>query len=77
MNRAFKKLILDQMTKLLILNYPVSKLSYNLILVVVDYLTVYRIFILFKKGLDTEQLTHIFYKIVVFSYNMLEGIRLD
>ena len=62
MDRAFKKLILDWITKLPILKDPASKLSYDSILVVVDYLTAYGIFIPFKEGLDAKQLAHTFHK---------------
>ena len=53
-NRAFKKLTLDWITKLPISKDPTSKLSYDSILVVVDYLTAYGIFIPFKEGLDAK-----------------------
>ena len=54
MDRAFKKLILDWITKLPISKDPTLKSSYDLILVVVDYLMAYKIFIPFKEGLDTK-----------------------
>ena len=74
MDRAFKKLTLDQITKLPISKDPVLKLSYDLILVVVDYLTAYRIFIPFKEGLDAKQLAHTFHKEVVSRHDILELI---
>ena len=69
--------MLDWITKLLISKDPASKLSYDLILIVVDYLTAYGIFILFKEGLDAKQLAHTFYKKVVSRYGILEELILN
>ena len=63
--------------KLPISKDPTSKSSYDSILVVVDYLTVYGIFILFKEGSDTKQLTHIFHKEVVSRHSIPEELILD
>ena len=76
-DRAFKKLTLDWITKLPISKDPTSKSSYDSILVVVDYLTAYRIFILFKEGSDTRQLTYTFHKKIMSRYNIPEELILD
>ena len=54
MDRIFEKFILNEIIKLPISKDPTSNVSYNLILIVVNYLIIYRIFILFKEGLDTK-----------------------
>ena len=69
--------MLDWIIKLPILKDPASKLSYDLILIVVDYLTAYRIFIPFKEGLDAKQLTYTFHKEVMCRYNILEELISD
>ena len=69
--------MLDWITKLPISKDPVSKLSYDSILVVVDYLTVYGIFIPFKEGLDAKQLTHTFHREVVSRHSILEELISD
>ena len=43
----------------------------------VDYLTVYKIFIPFKKGLDTKQLIYIFHNEVISRHNIPEELILD
>ena len=77
MDHTFKKLMLDWITKLPISKDPISKLSYDSILVVVDYLTAYGIFIPFKEGSDAKQLAHTFYKEVVSRYNILKELISD
>ena len=54
MDRTFKRFILNYIIKLPILKNAISNLSFNLILVVIDYLTVYKIFIVFKEELDAK-----------------------
>ena len=76
-DRAFKKLTLDWITKLPISKDPASKSSYDSILVVVDYLTAYGIFIPFKKGSDAKQLAHTFHKEVVSRHSMSEELISD
>ena len=76
-DRVFKKLTLDWITKLPISKDPASKTSYDSILVVVDYLTAYGIFIPFKEGLDAKQLAHTFHKEVVSRHNIPEELILD
>ena len=39
---------------------PTTKIKYNLIIIVVDRLTKYIYFILFKKTFDAEQLEYLF-----------------
>ena len=77
MDRAFKKFILDQIMKLPISKDPASKLSYDSILIVVDYLTAYGIFIPFKKGLDAKQLAYTFHKEVMSRHDILEELICD
>ena len=69
--------MLDWITKLPILKDPTSKLSYDSILIVVDYLTTYGIFLLFKEGSDAKQLVYMFHKEVVSRYSMLEELISD
>ena len=63
--------------KLPISKDPASKSIYDSILVVVDYLTAYGIFIPFKEGSDAKQLAHTFHKEVVSRHDIPEELISD
>jgi hypothetical protein len=54
-----------------------TNVMYNLILVIIDRLTKYRHFILYKEASKAIKLMYTFLKVVITNYGLLEEILLD
>ena len=65
---------LDFIVKLPKSKEPITKVVYNLILVIMDRLIKYGYFIPYKEALSAEDLAYIFYKYVVGNHGLLEKI---
>jgi hypothetical protein len=71
---AWKSITLNFIIKLPLLRETLTKIAYNLILVVTNRLTKYAYFIFYKKGLTAEELIYIFNRNVIANYGILEEI---
>ena len=65
------------MVKLLKLKEPIIKVTYDLVLVIVDRLTKYAYFIPYKEVLLASELAYIFLRFIITNYRMLDLIVLD
>ena len=70
-------MVLDFIVKLLKFKKLITKVIYNLILVITDRLTKYGYFILYKKTLAAKNLAYTFYRYVVANHRMPEKIIFD
>jgi hypothetical protein len=71
---AWKSIALNFIVKLLPSKEALIGVTYNLILVVIDRLTKYAHFILYKKGLTVEELVYTFNKNIITNHGILEEI---
>ena len=65
------------MVKLPLLIEPIIGIEYNSILVIIERLTKYKYFILYKEASNAKELVYIFLRIVVANYRILNKIILD
>ena len=68
---------MDFIVKLLRSKKPLTKTLYDSIFVIVDKLTKFSYFVLYKKGNTAEKIAYTFFKIVVNSYGLPERIITD
>ena len=71
---AWTSVVLDFIVKLLKSKEPITKIVYNLILTIMDRLTKYGYFILYKKISLAENMAYIFYKYVIGNHGLSEEI---
>ena len=65
------------MVKLSKLKEPLTKVLYDVILVITDRLIKYRYFILYKKSLTAEKLVYIFLRMLAANYRISDKIISD
>jgi hypothetical protein len=74
---AWKSITIDFITKLLALKDLMTKVIYNSILVITDWLTKYMYFILYQEALIAKDFTYVFMRTVFVNHEMLREIILD
>ena len=74
---AWTSVALDFIVKLPKSKKPITKVIYDLILVITDRLTKYGYFILYKEASSAEDLAYIFYKYIVGNHRLPEEIISD
>ena len=65
---------MDWIVKLLTLKDPISKNLYDSIFVIIDRLTGYGIFLLYRKNSNTEYLAYTFLRKIIANHDLLEEI---
>jgi hypothetical protein len=68
---------LDFITKLLLSKEPLTGISYDSILVIVDRLTKYVHLMLYREALIAEDLAYVFNKTIIAEHGILDKIILD
>ena len=71
---AWTSIVLDFIVKLPKFKKPITKIVYDLILVIIDRFTKYKYFILYKETSLAENLAYTVYKYVVGNYRLPEKI---
>jgi hypothetical protein len=70
-------IVLDFIIKLLLLQDPITRIKYDLILVITDRLTKYTYIILYLEASIIENLAYAFLRIIITNYNTLEEMISD
>ena len=73
-NRAWKSIALNFIVKLLKLRERVTEIIYDFILIIIDRLTKYEYFLLYKKVTFAEDLIYTFFKIIITNYKLSDEI---
>jgi hypothetical protein len=71
---AWKAIVLDFITKLPLLKDLMTKVKYDSILIITNWLTKYAYFINYLESLNTKDLAYTFLCIIIINYRMLEII---
>jgi hypothetical protein len=71
---AWKNIALDFIVKLLLSKEVFTGVTYDLILVVINRLTKYAYFILYKEGSTAEELIYTFNRNIITNHGILEEI---
>ena len=68
---------MDFITKLPLLEEPLTRIFYNSIMVIVDRLIKFLYYLPYKEAINTEELTYIFYRNIISIYRLLTEILSD
>ena len=68
---------MDFITKLLLLEEPLTGIFYDSIMVIVNWLMKFSYYLPYRESMDTKELSYVFYWYIISMYGLLSEILLD
>ena len=77
LSKAWISIAFDFIIKLLVSKELIIGVIYDIIQVIIERITKYRYFILYKESSNTKELIYVFNRIIIVQYGLLEEIIID